>query len=45
MAAASSSSMAGHATDLWLLAHPDTRYLGRMKAMFDFLRTAIDLPA
>lgn len=30
---------------LWLLAHPDTRYLGRMKAMFDFLRTAIALPA
>lgn len=29
---------------LWLLAHPDTRYLGRMKAMFDFLRSAIDLP-
>ena len=30
---------------LWLLAHPDTRYLGRMKAMFDFLRTAVALPA
>ena len=30
---------------LWVLAHPDTRYLGRMKAMFDFLRTAIALPA
>ena len=30
---------------LWLLAHPDTRTLGRMKAMFDFLRSAIDLPA
>lgn len=30
---------------LWVLAHPDTRYLGRMKAMFDFLRTAIELPA
>jgi len=30
---------------LWVLAHPDTRYLGRMKAMFDFLRTAITLPA
>lgn len=30
---------------LWLLAHPDTRYLARMKAMFDFLRTAIALPA
>lgn len=30
---------------LWLLAHPDTRYLGRMKAMFDFLRANIDLPA
>jgi len=29
---------------LWALAHPDTRYLGRMRAMFDFLRTAIDLP-
>ncbi|RZA32278.1 MAG: LysR family transcriptional regulator [Lysobacteraceae bacterium] len=32
-------------TGLWVLAHPDTRYLGRMKAMFDFLRTAIELPA
>jgi hypothetical protein len=32
-------------TTLWLLAHPDTRYLGRMKAMFDFLRTAVELPA
>lgn len=31
--------------DLWVLAHPDTRYLGRMKAMFDFLRAAIVLPA
>lgn len=30
---------------LWLLAHPDTRYLGRMKAMFDFLRAHIVLPA
>ncbi|SFC31832.1 LysR family transcriptional regulator [Massilia yuzhufengensis] len=30
---------------LWLLAHPDTRYLARMKAMFAFLRTAIVLPA
>ncbi len=30
---------------LWVLAHPDTRYLGRMKAMFDFLRTAVALPA
>jgi len=30
---------------LWVLAHPDTRYLGRMKAMFDFLRSAIELPA
>ena len=30
---------------LWLLAHPDTRHLGRMKAMFDFLRANIDLPA
>ena len=29
---------------LWVLAHPDTRYLGRMKAMFDFLRGAIALP-
>jgi len=29
---------------LWALAHPDTRYLGRMRAMFDFLRTAIVLP-
>ncbi|KFI08911.1 LysR family transcriptional regulator [Massilia sp. BSC265] len=29
---------------LWVLAHPDTRYLGRMKAMFDFLRTAVKLP-
>lgn len=29
---------------LWVLAHPDTRYLGRMKAMFDFLRTSIVLP-
>jgi DNA-binding transcriptional LysR family regulator len=29
---------------LWLLAHPDTRYLARMKAMFDFLRKEIDLP-
>ena len=29
---------------LWVLAHPDTRYLGRMRAMFDFLRTAIVLP-
>ena len=30
---------------LWALAHPDTRYLGRMKAMFDFLRSEIALPA
>ncbi|MCC2971010.1 LysR family transcriptional regulator [Massilia sp. IC2-476] len=30
---------------LWALAHPDTRYLGRMKAMFDFLRAEIALPA
>ncbi|GAB3372536.1 LysR family transcriptional regulator [Massilia agri] len=30
---------------LWVLAHPDTRYLGRMKAMFDFLRGAVVLPA
>ncbi|VXC62169.1 LysR family transcriptional regulator [Massilia sp. 9I] len=30
---------------LWVLAHPDTRYLGRMKAMFDFLRAEIALPA
>lgn len=29
---------------LWALAHPDTRYLGRMRAIFDFLRTAIVLP-
>ena len=29
---------------LWVLAHPATRYLGRMKAMFDFLRTSIHLP-
>ncbi|MEW6760234.1 MAG: LysR family transcriptional regulator [Pseudomonadota bacterium] len=29
---------------LWVLAHPDTRYLGRMKAMFDFLRSAVVLP-
>lgn len=29
---------------LWVLAHPDTRYLGRMKAMFDFLRGAVVLP-
>lgn len=31
--------------DLWALAHPDTRHLGRMKAMFEFLRTSLDLPA
>jgi DNA-binding transcriptional LysR family regulator len=29
---------------LWALAHPDTRYLARMRAMFEFLRTAIVLP-
>jgi DNA-binding transcriptional LysR family regulator len=32
-------------TELWVLAHPDTRYLGRMKAMFDFLRAEVRLPA
>jgi DNA-binding transcriptional LysR family regulator len=30
---------------LWMLAHPDTRYLARMKAMFAFLRAEIVLPA
>lgn len=30
--------------DVWALAHPDTRHLGRMRAMLDFLRHALDLP-
>ncbi|KFI08915.1 LysR family transcriptional regulator [Massilia sp. BSC265] len=32
-------------TELWALAHPDTRQLQRMKVMFEFLRTALGLPA
>lgn len=30
-------------TELWALAHPDTRHLQRMKVMFDFLRTSLGL--
>lgn len=30
-------------TELWALAHPDTRHLQRMKVMFEFLRNALDL--
>lgn len=31
-------------TDLWVLAHPDTRRLQRVKALFDFLREKLVLP-
>jgi DNA-binding transcriptional LysR family regulator len=30
-------------TELWALAHPDTRHLQRMKVMFEFLRTSLGL--
>lgn len=30
-------------TELWALAHPDTRNLQRMKVMFEFLRTSLGL--
>lgn len=31
-------------TDLWVLAHPDARYLQRVKMLFDFMRESIRLP-
>ncbi|MCC2971014.1 LysR family transcriptional regulator [Massilia sp. IC2-476] len=31
-------------TELWALAHPDTRHLQRMKLMFEFLHGALGLP-
>jgi len=31
------------ATELWALAHPDTRHLQRMKVMFAFLRSSLGL--
>lgn len=30
-------------TELWALAHPDTRHLQRMKLMFEFLRSSLGL--
>lgn len=30
-------------TELWALAHPDTRHLQRMKVMFEFLRNGLEL--
>lgn len=32
-------------TELWALAHPDTRHLQRMKVMFAFLRSSLGLTA
>jgi DNA-binding transcriptional LysR family regulator len=32
-------------TELWALAHPDTRHLQRMKVMFEFLKSNLILPA
>ncbi len=32
-------------TELWALAHPDTRHLQRMKVMFEFLRGSLGLSA